>query len=426
MKKILFLIVTVIALTITPNVYAAQTVDCSNETAEAKVGSSCYKTLKEAIESVTGQNNTVRLLKDVSNYTLTISKDQNIILDLGTHKLTAPTNSWAIYNEGNLNIFNGTIVGSSNSAAIRNNGIKLTVKSVTVESPYIAIINNDVVAENNVEQQNRKPELIIEDCTIKGPFSSCGLQLSGKATVKNTTFNAKKGNTIIKALDGKTDSEIILDNLSTNYRGIISAGKDSTNDEHNIKIEIKNITDTAKEKMFLSSAGDAIVVPDNSYVNVALQYALSGSTIIIPEEFYMDNIKVKDGVNIQLSEESFSNQIIEKNANGTYNIIKKADYSEINKLKNEIDNLNKDDFTKETWEALQKVLSTIDYNKSIKEQDEVNNIAKALEKAINNLVKINKNNIKNPNTSDINLIITISTILISIIGVYFIVKKRFN
>ncbi len=404
-KSLLF---TIIALVLfIPKVYAVETVDCSNGRPKAQVGTSCYSSLNDALESANEENNTIKLLDDVSNYTIKISKDQTIVLDLNTHKITAPDNSWAIYNEGNLTITNGTVLGNSKSAAIRNNGKKLVGKSLTVQSSFIAIINNDVVAIDGVEQESGRPTLILEDSTINGNagFSGSGLQLGGNANVKNVKFTATKGSALIRVFDGKTETEVVLDNLSTTNRGLINAGKNSTNDEHGIKVEIKNISENDKSKLTLSPEGDAVIIPDKEYADKVLKFALKGSTIIIPEGFYMDKIDIREGVNIKFVDGNNGKQILEKNEDGTYNIVKRADYSKIDKLLNEIEKLNKDDYTKDTWDALEKAILAVDYDKTAKEQDKVDAMASVIEKAMNNLVKIKKENTTiNPNTGDSSII----------------------
>ena len=62
-----------------------------------------------------------------------------------------------------------------------------------------------------------------------------------------------------------------------------------------------------------------------------------------------------------------------------------ADYEEIYIAKLEIRNLKEDEYTPESWQALQDAVNAVDYNKTALEQNEVDAMAKAINDAIKNL-----------------------------------------
>lgn len=88
----------------------------------ARVGTTYFDTLQEAIDSVTtSAQTTVELLQDTSE-AITISSSQNIILDLKNFTLSNDGNTNVIQNNGTLRISSGTISSdASTNGAINNN-----------------------------------------------------------------------------------------------------------------------------------------------------------------------------------------------------------------------------------------------------------------------------------------------------------------
>ncbi len=122
-KKILFFVMAIMATTfLVPNVYAGTSV-------VAKIGSSEYSTLQEAINAATA-GETVTLVADTKE-DITIAADKDIILDTGTFTLTNNTGN-TITNSGTLTIKgNGTIDNVSHGKGALVNKGTVTVLSST-------------------------------------------------------------------------------------------------------------------------------------------------------------------------------------------------------------------------------------------------------------------------------------------------------
>lgn len=93
-----------------------------SESKSAKINNTYYKTLQEAIDAVPKNNTetTIILIHDISEV-LTISKNQNIILDLQDNVMSNKGVNNVIKNNGKLKIFNGTITSNTSQGAINNN-----------------------------------------------------------------------------------------------------------------------------------------------------------------------------------------------------------------------------------------------------------------------------------------------------------------
>ena len=128
MKKILATILAlVLALGLTATVWAAD-VSGSTSTKAAKIGDTEYDTLQAAINAASDGENTVVLLKGLTE-SITIDSGKTITLDLNGHKLTNTDGQHTITNNGTLTIKDssegktGTVDNVTHArAAIVNNG----------------------------------------------------------------------------------------------------------------------------------------------------------------------------------------------------------------------------------------------------------------------------------------------------------------
>lgn len=103
MKKILATILAlVLALGLTATVWAAD-VSGSTSTKAAKIGDTEYDTLQAAINAASDGENTVVLLKDLTE-SITIDSGKNVTIDLNGHKLTNTDGQHTITNNGTLTI----------------------------------------------------------------------------------------------------------------------------------------------------------------------------------------------------------------------------------------------------------------------------------------------------------------------------------
>ena len=123
MKKILATILAlVLALGLTATVWAAD-VSGSTSTKAAKIGGTEYGTLQDAINAASDGENTVVILKDLTE-SITIASDKTITIDLNGHTLTNTDGQHTITNNGTLTIIGtGTVDNVTHQrAAIVNNG----------------------------------------------------------------------------------------------------------------------------------------------------------------------------------------------------------------------------------------------------------------------------------------------------------------
>ena len=145
MKKILATILAlVLALGLCTTVWAAD-VSGSTSTKAAKIGGTEHDTLQAAINAASDGENTVVLLKDLTE-SITIDSGKTITLDLNGHKLTNTDGQHTITNNGTL-----TIKDSSE----RKTG---TVDNVT--HAHAAIVNNGTATLNGgtYTRSNENPE----------------------------------------------------------------------------------------------------------------------------------------------------------------------------------------------------------------------------------------------------------------------------
>ncbi len=98
------------------------------------------------------------------------------------------------------------------------------------------------------------------------------------------------------------------------------------------------------------------------------------------------------------------------NEDGTISIqYKKADYSKINELITKYNQMDKNKYTNESIQNVENAINKVDYNKTILQQNEVDEWASDIEKALNALVI----KVENPNTSDMNIFAILSCLIVS-------------
>lgn len=162
----------------------------------AQIGDTQYKTLAEAIGNATSNNNTIVLIKDVTE-SITISTGQNIVLDLHGQTLTAAAGKDAVTVAGgtltvqdttagngpsvsadfeNVTYTSGTITATYNAISVYNGG-KLTVKSGTFKSTmdcsiYVGARKDDAVLSGTA---------VIEDGYIEAREFGIGVMGEGSS-----------------------------------------------------------------------------------------------------------------------------------------------------------------------------------------------------------------------------------------------------
>lgn len=111
----------------------------------AEVNGIPYKTLQEAVSSVTGsEQTTVKLLKNTSEK-IVVNSGQNIIFDLQNYTISNNGNNQVIDNSGTITIQNGTLSSTDNTGVINNNSgaiLIMTGGQVLATGTRQAIWNN--------------------------------------------------------------------------------------------------------------------------------------------------------------------------------------------------------------------------------------------------------------------------------------------
>ncbi len=93
----------------------------------AKIGDTEYETLQDAIDAVpSGVETTIQLLRNTTE-NVTINAGKNVKLNLQSFTLSSGSNLAVIENKGTIEVLNGKITSSYDTAAINNNGGALVV-----------------------------------------------------------------------------------------------------------------------------------------------------------------------------------------------------------------------------------------------------------------------------------------------------------
>ena len=112
---------------ITSNTIATIDIDCfahwteNTEVFVAKIGTTEYHTLAEALTAVpSNTETTIQLIRNAIE-NITVASNKNIILDLQSYTLTSADNSAVIVNKGTTKLISGTITTNSTSTSAINN-----------------------------------------------------------------------------------------------------------------------------------------------------------------------------------------------------------------------------------------------------------------------------------------------------------------
>ena len=213
MKKILATILAlVMALGLTATVWAAD-VSGSTSTKAAKIGDTEYDTLQAAINAASDGENTVVLLKDLTE-SITVDNNKNVTIDLNGHTLTNEAGKHTITNNGTL-----TIKDSSE-------GKTGTVDNVT--HAHAAIVNNGTATLNGgtYTRSKENPENNAEDA--KGNSFYTILSDNGaKMTINEGVTVTNVGHFSSMICNGGTSASTLIINGGT-FSGGLNAIK---NDE---------------------------------------------------------------------------------------------------------------------------------------------------------------------------------------------------
>lgn len=390
MKKVVLFVVAFFAgMMIMPNAYALEPV--------ASVNGVNYETLQEAIDMADNQE--VTLLSDVAE-SVTIANGKTVVLNLGSYKLTNEEGKHTITNEGNLTIKgSGTVDNVSNGKAAVYNGKtgiasleagtytrseeKGTSAEVSGGNSYYTIENHGsmtIFAAVNVLNNGSfssllhngfyngaaenpdgtlKPTLIINGGVFDGGLNTIKNDDDGILTINDGIFT-----NVAQAAVLNWNKTTINGGSFTSNKDVILNGKiDDTRDAGILIITNGN---------FNAGSGSIIAKMGGSAADYDANILISGGTFNkTVEQMPID-----------------SNKEVIQNADGSFTIqYKKADYTKINELLQRISQLNKEDYTEESFNVLETLVNSIDFNKTIVEQNYVNELADNIQKAIDGLVK---------------------------------------
>ena len=151
----------------------------------AQIGNITYPTLQEAIESVSNEQTTIKILRNIT-YTsqdieIVIPNNKDIIIDLNRYKITSSIPNQVIRNEGILEIIDtseeqtGMIITTENTTIRNIEGAKLAISGGIIENRKTQSIYNE-------------GEVIISGGTVSSKESDEGYGI----------FNANNGRVIVK------------------------------------------------------------------------------------------------------------------------------------------------------------------------------------------------------------------------------------
>ena len=220
-----------------------------------------------------------------------IPEGENLTIDLNGHKITGPSDNYAIENKGTLKIVDSGIVKgkiactATDSSCIRNLG-NLELDGVTAEGPFV-VIKND--AEGDFYG-----DLTVKNATLTSTYTKTDtgtIMNWGTATVTNSRVNASASGIAIYATSGAEagkNSEITL----------------TTNTTQTINVQggqlIGNISAIASRGSDVSIKGK--VATTDAYLNTVLSFADEDSEIILTTDLTNKKITVPEGVTLTIPE----------------------------------------------------------------------------------------------------------------------------
>ena len=212
----------------------------------ARIGGTEYETLQGALDAAE-DNETVTLLRDVEE-SVTINREKNLTLDLGSYTITAAEAKPVVtVTNGKVTIQDGTITGGDGDGAGIYSEAELTVKQLTVTG------NGGDGTDNGGGICQIGGSLTIQDSTIcensAGKFGG-GIYAEGAAvtletvTVSQNTASpdassSKGGGIYLDGVSGIIQGCVLTENIATNAGALMLTGTDGLTIENT---EIKDNT----------------------------------------------------------------------------------------------------------------------------------------------------------------------------------------
>lgn len=394
----------------------------------ASVDGTEYATVQDAINDANGK--TVTLLADVTE-SITIADGTIVTLDLGNYTLTNVDKQHTITNKGTLTIQgNGTVDNVSHAkGALVNNGTVILKSGILTRSKEAgsSATNNGgnswYVVDNNEGTFNMEGGKII----------STSLYSSGIRNLK-ATFNMAGGTISNGFIALKNDDNGII-NMTGGTVSTTSAGGSAIQNWGNLNMTggTLNAVEGAAAIYTLNWSADfnpvVTTISNHAVINgdIQMYYDTNYPKLDTMPELIVNggtiNGSIVDKTNCTITVNGGTiNGTITSAENGTITIAP-ADYSKVEKALENAKAIDTSLYTKESVEKLTAAINAVVYEKTILEQDEVDQMAKNIEAAIAGL---ETKEVQNPNTADINVIALIIMMLAGTVGLGYTIKKRFN
>lgn len=380
-KALLFVVALLASAMVMPTTYALDYV--------ASVDGNNYETLQEAINNANGK--TVTLLSDVTE-SVTISKETTVTLDLGKYTLTNIEGQNTITNNGNLTIIgSGTVDNVSHGkGAIVNKGVAILQGPSLTRSQEAGSSSTNNGGNSWYVVDNNGGTFYMESGKIESTsrYSSCIRNLGA-------TFYMNGGELSSNFITLKNDDNGII---------YMTGGTVNTNDLGGSGIQNWGTLEVTGGSINAVSGAVAIytlswddkytqpttLIDKDAVINGNVLIDIDGNPTIYPEVTVNDgqiNGSVIDriGTVITINGGDITGTIT--TTEGSDLQIKRADYSKINELVLKVEGIDKTKYTEDSVKVLEDIINGIDVNKTILEQDYVDNKAKEIEAAINGLVK---------------------------------------
>lgn len=369
----------------------------------------------------------------------------------------------ALFNNGTTTIDGATLkrdtTGDNNWYVICNHG-NMTIKDakVSVNGTGSSLVENGYYSYSSTNARNGyvegtnepNPTLVIEGglfdggmntiknddgatLTVNGGTYQNNYQVSimnwNIATINGGTFKTPTGNDktnifvgndgansvnkgILKITGGTFEAEHLLEG----YTGVVTPVEITGGIFNYTKSFLNEETDKIHDTL-VNANGVNITGKVTAPVSV-LKYAKSGAVVTITDEVKVgDEINIAEGVKVVLPNTE-NDKVVVKNPDGSYTIeYKDADYSKVDAAIKKVEALNKDDY--KDFSKVEAAVNAVVRGKNVTEQKVVDNYAKAIEEAIKGLEKkeeINKEDIKNPQTSD-NILTSVAIGLVGIVTI---------
>lgn len=466
-KKLLLFVMTIIAsVLLVPNAYAENSV-------VAKIGDAEYSTLQEAI-NVAKSGETVTLVSN-STEDITIASDKNITLDLGSYTLTNKSGH-TITNKGTLTIKgNGTVDNVTHGKGALVNYGKTTVLSGTFTRSKEAGTRSGNGGNSWYVIDNNGTNAVL---TFKGGhvtntsgFSSLIRNLEAKLFVEAGTFDndfiaiKNDDNGTLEISGGKVSTKAAGGSAVQNWGNFALTGGELNAVEGAAAITAYSWDDKYVSTTTISDGtinGNIKVSRDEGYNGKAPEVAIAGSKItgditvqkggkleVVAGEIDGEITAADDTATVKTQGGTYTTEPSEDmvpdgykvfdNEDGTYTIGKpikltfsvngetetieipagtKLTDEEIEELKNELmKELEGTGYIFDGFYLDEEYTKVFDFKNPINEDTTV--YMKLIQKR-------ESDEIKNPNTSDLNIYALIGTMLVSATGIGYAFKKRFN